>query len=211
MSRRSHLIAGITTLAAAVLVFGSVHAQSSNVAATAVIAYSNLLAPGLVAEVAATFESEPNDAQYALAILDRMLADLIIDEAVYLEFSDTVFLNAPLSQGFLELWLLDVITGSTPLVDVLVANGVVSIDENGNPDPPLTSFTASDGTLDFEGVLASEAPGLVVPAMDADGIIAVPESVDTAILTVLEDPDVVEELQRRYDDAISPTNPDDVA
>ena len=196
--------------AAALLSFASAQPASGNVAASAVIAYANLLAPTLVGDVRATFDAEPADAAFAEAILSRMFNDQIIEEAVYLTFSDTILLNAPLSQGFFELWLLDVITGTEPLIDVLVDYGFATIDANGEPSPSLASFT-NDPALDFETVLASEAPGLAIPERNEDGFIGDTTAVDTAIVTILEDPDLVEELQQRYDDAISPTNPDDVA
>ena len=171
-----------------------------NPAVAAIIAYLNLLDRDLVAELEALgLDGGP----LAVALLDRLLAAGVIEPAVHAAMrAVAVDPDGRLDRDLLALFVLDVVTGPEPLGAVLTRLGL-SLPADG-------SFAIAAVLLEFgvlgtavDAAILAEAPGLRLPAADADGNVGSGAITDT-VLAILDDADAVASVRDRYRAAISP-------
>ena len=171
-----------------------------NPAVAAIIAYLNLLDRDLVAELEAP---GLDDGALAVALLDRLLAAGVIEPAVHAAMlAVAIDPDGELDRDLLALFVLDVATGTEPLVDVLERLGL-SVSADGTLDlaAVLLEFEILGGAVD--AAIATELPGLRIPAADASGSVS-SGGCTTTVLDILEDADAVATIRDRYRSAISP-------
>ena len=138
-----------------------------------------------------------------MALLDRLLSAGVIEPAVHAAMrAVAIDPDGELDRDLLALFVLDVATGTEPLVEVLERLGL-SVSADGTLDlaAVLLEFAVLGDAVD--AAIATEVPGLRIPAADASGNVS-SRAVTTTVLDILEDADAVTTIRDRYRAAISP-------
>lgn len=168
-----------------------------------VVGYMNLIDPLLVAElereIGAGRRGDASDVDLALALLERLRTDGVLEPGVYAAMLQSIE-ECLLPRELIALFLFDVVTGVEFLSDGLVRIGVFGPDERFDI-PTALAVIAVLGPR-FDAMAADDLQGLRLPP---DGLIVICEAdVRSAITQTLLDPDVVSSVQDRYAIAISP-------
>lgn len=215
----THQFMSFTRRATLLLALTFAGTASANAAVNSIIGYLNLVDPAVVAEIRAAQGDDATDQSVALAILDRLLSDGIVDPEVREAMVAAVLVD-DLHASTFDVFLLDVVTGTRPLLEVL-------------RDPDIDVLVQSDGDgLSVAGVLEDAKAGAndrtdtrplcqkiregtqrTIPDLQLIGLdgcqTANENDVTESIQTNLENPDAVEDIRTRYEDAISPRTPDE--